>query len=83
MTPPIEWNDSEPGFPDHLPTKLEKREISHEEAIERIAGVLKAAGIKAYMYGCSCCGEFSVTFPDGATCDADQVGLIEVDGYSR
>jgi hypothetical protein len=77
---PIEWNDSEPGFPDHLPPKPE---ITKEEAIERIEGVLKAAGIKASLYGCSCCGEFDVTFPDGATCSDTSIGSIEVDGYTR
>jgi hypothetical protein len=79
---PVDWNEYEPAFPDFLPP-VQKRELTKDEAVERLEGVLKAAGIKISMYGCSCCGEFSVTFPDGATCDDNQVGEIEADGYTR
>lgn len=80
---PIEWNDSEPGFPDFLPPLPKPPVLDKDEATERLEGVLKAAGIKLSMRGCSCCGYFSVTFPDGSTCEDIEVGAIEVDGYSR
>jgi hypothetical protein len=56
--------------------------ITQEEAQERIAGVLKAAGIKAEIAGCSCCGIFDVEFPDGARINTDEV-WIKCDGLSH
>jgi hypothetical protein len=63
MTPPIEWNDSEPGFPDHLPPVPKKPLwLPPAEIRERIEGVLKAAGIDAYFNAT----DVEITFPDGA-----------------
>jgi hypothetical protein len=74
---PIEWNDSEPGFPDHLPPLPPVLHINDTECRARLQGVLKAAGIKIWF-----CGSMDVTFPDGATF-ADDGLIIEADGYSR
>jgi hypothetical protein len=60
---PIEWNDSEPGFPDHLPPKPEPRKLTQAEVQRRIKGVLEAAGIE-----CLITGRISAEFPDGAKC---------------
>ncbi|MFI4971127.1 MAG: hypothetical protein ACHP7H_00490 [Hyphomicrobiales bacterium] len=56
--------------------------LTHDEAAERIAGVLKASGITARIGGCSCCGVFEVEFPDGAKHESDSV-YIECDGISH
>jgi hypothetical protein len=80
MTPPIEWNDSEPGFPDHLPPKAE---LTPEDAQARIEGVLKAAGIRVHIGSCGCCPPWMrVTFPDGATFEGD-IDHIDADGYTH
>lgn len=42
-------------------------EITYDEAMTRLKGVLKANFIKLKVGGCSCCGVFEVEFPDGAT----------------
>jgi len=58
--------------------------ITKTEAIERIEGVLKAAGIKAYIYTSLDGVDISLEFPDGARFDADETGLyIECDGLSH
>jgi hypothetical protein len=57
--------------------------LNYEEAVERIKGVLEAAGITGRLGGCSCCGEMDLTFPDGATYEDNQVGYIEFDGLSH
>jgi hypothetical protein len=81
---PIEWNDSEPGFPDFLPPKPAPKKLTLEETKERLEGVLKAAGIKIKLGGCGCCGSpfVEATFPDGATSDVDDLKL-DVDGYTK
>lgn len=56
-------------------------ELTREEAVERIEGVLKAAGIKIEVGGCSCCGVFDVEFPDGAKFYDDSF-YLKCDGLS-
>ena len=63
MTPPVEWHDNEPTFPDFLPPKPEPVLLTAYEAQERIKGVLEAAGIT-----CLITGRISAVFPDGAKC---------------
>jgi hypothetical protein len=72
---PVEWNDSEPGFPDFLPPKLPW--MTPEEGCARIEGVLRAAGIKAYFRA----EDVEITFPDGELCLDDFTVLV--DGYTR
>jgi hypothetical protein len=69
---PIDWNDSEPAFPDFLPP-LQKRELTREEVVARLDGVLKANGITVSLQSCGCCGgvEMKVSFPDGAVADLE------------
>lgn len=57
--------------------------ITREEAEERIAGVLKANGIRADIFACSCCTQFDVTFPDGAIMETDDGISIKCDGISH
>jgi hypothetical protein len=56
--------------------------ITREEAEARIAGVLRAAGIKADIGSCSCCTTFDVEFPDGAVMETDDGINIVCDGIS-
>ena len=73
----IEWNDSEPCFPDFLPPLPKRLWLNPEEIRERIEGVLQAAGIKAYFRAT----DVEITFPDG------ERGLddfnVYVDGYPQ
>lgn len=73
---PIEWNDSEPGFPDFLPPKPEPKRLTASEAQERLNGILNAAGVYAdistsYAY---------VKFPDGALFSESQLNIM-AEGY--
>ncbi|MHC2284455.1 hypothetical protein [Bradyrhizobium barranii] len=81
MTPPVEWHDNEPESPDFLPPK---REMSLVEALERLEGVLKAAGIRADIYNHNEGVDIDLTFPDGATFKrSSSIFILDVDGYSR
>ncbi|MCP1937369.1 hypothetical protein J2R95_003164 [Bradyrhizobium japonicum] len=60
MTPPVEWHDNEPEFPDFLPPIKRKPVLSREEATQRLTGVLEAAGITAALFGTAL-----ISFPDG------------------
>lgn len=80
--PPVTWNESEPFFPDFLPP-VETTELTEEQATERLKGVLEAAGITGLLSGCNCCGDMTLTFPDGATYHGNEVGYIEFDGLSH
>jgi hypothetical protein len=64
MTPPIEWNDSEPGFPDFLPPQTDPVALMPEQVAERIKGILEAVGVDVYITG----ARISARFPDGAGC---------------
>jgi hypothetical protein len=68
---PIEWNESEPGFPDFLPPKPEPQRLTEEEVVWRIKGVLKAAGIEAFITD----ARISAVFPDGAEAFYQQLEL--------
>ena len=43
-------------------------ELTEDEAMSRLDGVLKAAGVTLSIGGCGCCGSpvVGVRFPDGA-----------------
>lgn len=78
MTPPVEWHDNEPTFPDFLPPLPPKPLwLTPQEGCARLEGVLKAAGIKAYFRA----EDVEITFPDGERCLDDFT--VMVDGYSR
>jgi hypothetical protein len=81
----VEWNDSEPTFPDFLPPLPPKREITYAEAAERIERVLEAAGVKLklgfsnYDYWL----DMDAEFPDGARFVGVGAFSIEARGYTR
>jgi hypothetical protein len=84
MTPPVEWHDNEPTFPDFLPPKPEPKQLSREEAEARLEGVLEAAGISLDLYA-SEGGMVDViaTFPDGAAFrETDRINLL-AEGYTK
>jgi hypothetical protein len=76
---PIDWNDSEPGFPDFLPPeKPTPKRLTASEAQERLSGILNAAGVYAdistsYAY---------IHFPDGARFSESQLN-IRAEGYTN
>lgn len=77
----IEWNDSEPTFPDFLPP-LEPKPTVHltaAQAKERIEGVLDAAGIAVDVWIES---TWKMEFPDGAKCYEENF-YIESTGYPK
>lgn len=58
--------------------------ITKQEAEERIEGVLKAAGIRAYIYTNYGGVDIELEFPDGAKYEGDEVGLyLSCDGLSH
>jgi hypothetical protein len=74
---PIEWNDSEPGFPDFLPPAPTHRRLTEKDAAWRLKGILEAAGVDAdirteYAY---------VKFPDGAVFSEAYLS-IDAAGYT-
>jgi hypothetical protein len=83
---PIEWNDSEPGFPDHLPPEKPSNPVvvalTRQEAEERIERVLEAAGISLDLFAVEG-GVVDViaTFPDGATYTNNFAINILAEGY--
>ena len=60
----------------------ERTELTWQQAQERLKGVLEAAGIKATLSGCGCCGIFDFEFPDGAKFN-DTDFYFECDGLSH
>ena len=76
MTPPVEWHDNEPTFPDFL----QPRKLTAEEAVARIEGVLKAARIDVAIGGERRGRAWMIaTFPDGAEFDGN-IDTIVSDG---
>jgi hypothetical protein len=73
----IEWNDSEPGFPDFLPPITRKPALSREDAELRMKGVLEAAGIIASIYG-----TVLISFPDGVVYGPGEF-TVNAEGYQR
>jgi hypothetical protein len=70
---PVEWNDSEPGFPDFLPPKpTGRRHLSDTEVRERIEGILKASGIKIQCVLLDVCAHF----PDGTYAFTDGIDVF-------
>jgi hypothetical protein len=81
---PIEWNDSAPGFPDHLPPKPVVVRLTRKEAEERIEGVLAAAGIDLDLFAVeNGTMDVAITFPDGATYANDFAINLLAEGYSN
>jgi hypothetical protein len=74
---PVEWNDSEPGFPDFLPPITRKPEITREQAEWRLKAVLEAAGIIANFYGSAL-----LSFPDGVVYGPAEF-TVNAEGYTR
>jgi hypothetical protein len=75
---PVTWNDSEPGFPDFLPPKPAPVRLADDEAVQRLKGVLEAAGIELDGF----LEAMDVKFPDGAVAVLDW-RYIEANGYTR
>lgn len=75
---PIEWNDSEPGFPDFLPPLPKNaQDLTPEQAKERLEGLLEAAGVSAAIFGYA-----FIEFPDGKVLQPANV-FIDAKGYNR
>jgi hypothetical protein len=79
---PVEWNDSEPGYPDFLPPKPVT--LSRADAEDRIERVLAAAGIDVDIWALEGGSvDFTATFPDGAVYEGRDIINIVALGYSH
>lgn len=82
MTPPVEWHDNEPTFPDFPPPLPGPSRITQDDAQARIKGILDAAGVRGAIVVGPAGSYVYLEFPDGTVYSENGL-FVSADGHPR